>query len=157
MIKKEKGATPIYSFNQIFEGHSLLRQLMEEFKLCPKLCFIQRNKDECIGIENKPCKGACKGTESRVLYNIRVQQAIAKLKSDLPSFALLDAGRTEEEHSVILMENGRLHGMGYLVKNTPIDSMETIKSALQPYPSNDYVRNLVHNYAIQHPERLMSF
>ena len=86
-----------------------------------------------------------------------MQQAIAKLKSDLPSFALLDAGRTEEEHSVILMENGRLHGMGYLVKNTPIDSMETIKSALQPYPSNDYVRNLVHNYAIQHPERLMSF
>ncbi|MGV3509129.1 MAG: exonuclease domain-containing protein [Sphingobacteriaceae bacterium] len=154
--KKRKGATPIYSFNQIFEGHSLLRQLMEEFELCPKLCFIQRNHDDCIGIENKPCKGACKGTESRVLYNIRVQQAIAKLKSDLPSFALLDTGRTEEEQSVILIENGHLHGMGYIVKDSPLDNINSIKSVLQAYPSNDYVRNLVHNYAIQHPERLLN-
>ena len=129
---------------------------MEEFELCPKLCFIQRNHDDCIGIENKPCKGACKGTESRVLYNIRVQQAIAKLKSDLPSFALLDTGRTEEEQSVILIENGHLHGMGYIVKDSPLDNINSIKSVLQAYPSNDYVRNLVHNYAIQHPERLLN-
>ncbi|MEJ6979026.1 exonuclease domain-containing protein [Pedobacter sp. P351] len=155
--KKRKGSTPIYSFNQLFEGHSLLRQLMDEFELCPKLCFIQRNQDDCIGIDNKPCKGACKGTESRVLYNIRVQQAIAKLRSDLPSFALLDEGRTEEEHSVILMEQGHLQGMGYILKNTPVDDITELKNVIQPYPSNDYIRNLVHNYAIRYPERLLSF
>lgn len=155
--KKRKGSNPIYSFNQIFEGHSLLRQLMEEFELCPKLCFVQRNQDNCIGIENKPCKGACKGSESRALYNIRVQQAIAKLKSNLPSFALLDAGRTEEEHSVILMEEGHLQGMGYILKNIPVDDITVLKTVLQPYPSNDYIRNLVQNYAIRYPERLLSF
>lgn len=155
--KKRKGSAPIYSFNQIFEGHSLLRRLMEEFDLCPKLCFIQTNHDDCIGIENKPCRGACKGTESRALYNIRVQQAITRLKSDLPSFALLDEGRTEEEQSVILIEHGHLHGMGYILKNEKLDTLSSLKSILEPYPSNDYVRNLVQNYAIQHPERLLSF
>ena len=155
--KKRKGSTPIYSFNQIFEGHSLLRQLMEEFELCPKLCFIQRNQDECLGNENKPCKGACKGTESRALYNIRVQQAIARLKSNLPSFVLLDDGRTDEEHSVILMEQGHLHGMGYIMKSNPVNDINALKSVLQPYPSNDYIRNLVHNYAIRYPERLLNF
>ena len=154
--KKRKGSAPIYSFNQVFEGHSLLRQLMEEFELCPKLCFIQRNQDDCIGIEGKPCKGACKGSESRALYNIRVQQAIAKLKSNLPSFVLLDAGRTEEEHSVIYMEQGHLHGMGYIIKNTPLDNLDSIKNVIQPYPSNDYIRNLVHSYAGKYPERIMS-
>lgn len=155
--KKRKGSSPIYSFNQIFEGHSLLRQLIEEFELCPKLCFIQTNHDECLGTENKPCKGACKGTESRALYNIRVQQAIARLKSNLPSFALLDEGRTEEEHSVILMEQGHLRGMGYIMKGSPVEDMDALKSILQPYPSNDYIRNLVQNYAVRYPERLLSF
>ena len=131
--------------------------MIEEFELCPKLCFIQTNHDECLGTENKPCKGACKGTESRALYNIRVQQAIARLKSNLPSFALLDEGRTEEEHSVILMEQGHLRGMGYIMKGSPVEDMDALKSILQPYPSNDYIRNLVQNYAVRYPERLLSF
>lgn len=155
--KKRKGSVPVYSFNQVFEGHSLLRQLMEEFELCPKLCFIQRNHDECIGTENKPCKGACKGSESRVLYNIRVQQAIAKLKSNLPSFALLDQGRTEEEQSVILMEGGHLQGMGYVMKNVPLEDLGSLKNVIQPYPSNDYIRNLVHTFASKNPERILNF
>jgi DNA polymerase-3 subunit epsilon len=152
--KKRKGSNPIYSFNQLFEGHALLRQLLDDFELCPKLCFIQRNQDDCIGVENKPCKGACKGTESRVLYNIRVQQAISKLKSDQPSFAVLEEGRTDEEISVILMENGRLHGMGYVPKNADMENIDSLKSALQLYPSNDYIRNLVQNYAVKNPEKL---
>ena len=155
--KKRKGSSPIYSFNQQFEGHILLRQLMEEFDLCPKLCFVQTNHDACIGTENKPCKGACRGDESRALYNIRVQQAVTKLKSDLPSFALLDEGRTADEQSVILMEQGHLQAMGYIAKDTPLVDLSSIKAVLQPYPSNDYVRNLVQNYASRHPERLMSF
>jgi DNA polymerase-3 subunit epsilon len=154
--KKRKGSAPIYSFNQVFEGHTLLRQLMEEFELCPKLCFVQRNQDDCIGIEGKPCKGACQGSESRALYNIRVQQAIAKLKSNLPSFVLLDEGRNEEENSVILMEQGHLHGMGYITKSVSVGDFTSLKSMVQPYPSNDYIRNLVHSYASKNPERIMS-
>ena len=130
---------------------------MEEFELCPKLCFVQKNQDECIGTENKPCKGACKRTESRTLYNIRVQQAIAKLKLNLPSFALVDTGRTAEEQSVILIEHGHLHGMGYVKKDTPIDSLVSFKSMVQQYPSNDYIRNLIHSFASKNPERIMTF
>lgn len=155
--KKRKGSNPVYRFNQLTEGHNLVRKLIEEFDLCPKLCFIQTNREECIGFENRPCRGACGGKESRVLYNIRVQQAISKLKTDLPSFALLDRGRTEEEQSVILIEQGALHGMGYIVKNTPMEDIKAVKSLVLPCPSNDYVRNLVQNYALQHPECMLSF
>jgi DNA polymerase-3 subunit epsilon len=155
--KKRKGSLPIYSFNQVYEGHLLLRQLLEEFELCPKLCFIQTNNDDCIGMEGKACKGACKGNESRALYNIRVQQAVAKLKQNLPTFALLDEGRSGEEQSVILMEEGKLHGMGYVMKNHPFEGFSELKNLVQPYPSNDYIRNLVHSYAEKYPERIMSF
>jgi DNA polymerase-3 subunit epsilon len=155
--KKRKGSLPIYSFNQVYEGHLLLRQLLEEFELCPKLCFIQTNTDDCIGIEGKACKGACNGAESRVLYNIRVQQAVAKLKQNLPTFALLDNGRTGEEQSVILMEGGKLHGMGYVTKDHSFEGISELKNLVQPYPSNDYIRNLVHSYAEKFPDRIMSF
>jgi DNA polymerase-3 subunit epsilon len=155
--KKRKGSSPIYSFNQVYEGHLLLRQMLEEFDLCPKLCFIQRNADQCIGHEGKPCKGACSGNESRALYNLRVQQAIAKLKSDLPTFALLDNGRTEEEQSVILVEEGRLHGMGYISRTTKPEGLNELKIKLKPFPSNDYLRNLVNSYATKNPEQILSF
>jgi DNA polymerase III subunit epsilon len=155
--KKRKGSSPIYTFNQVFEGHSLLRELMEEFDLCPKLCFIQRNQDPCLGSETRPCKGACRGEESRALYNIRVQQALARLKADLPSFALLDEGRTATEQSVIVMEQGHLQAMGYIEKGSSFDDIVKLKSTLQPYPSNDYIRNLVQAYASLHPDRLLSF
>lgn len=152
--KKRKGASPIYSFNQLFEGHAILRELVNEFNLCPKMCFIQTNQEECIGTDSDPCKGACRGTESRVLYNIRVQQSIAKLKSALPSFALVDQGRNAEEQSVILIEQGRLHGMGYIQETTSISNLDEVKALLQPYPSNDYVRNMVQNYAAKYPEMI---
>jgi DNA polymerase-3 subunit epsilon len=155
--KKRKGSLPIYSFNQVYEGHLLLRQLLEEFELCPKLCFIQTNTDDCISIEGRACKGACQGAESRALYNIRVQQAVAKLKQNLPTFALLDDGRTGEEQSVILMEGGKLHGMGYVTKDHCFEGISELKNLVQPYPSNDYIRNLVHSYAEKYPERIMSF
>jgi DNA polymerase-3 subunit epsilon len=155
--KKRKGSSPIYSFNQVYEGHILLRQLLEEFELCPKLCFIQTNQDDCIGIDGRACKGACNGSESRALYNIRVQQAVAKLKQNLPTFALLDNGRTGEEQSVILMEGGKLQGMGYIMKSHSIGGFADLKNVVQPYPSNDYIRNLVQSYAEKYPERIMSF
>jgi DNA polymerase-3 subunit epsilon len=155
--KKRKGSSPIYGFNQLFEGLTLLRELMEEFDLCPKLCFIQKNHDDCIGLESKPCKGACRGDESRALYNIRVQQAISRLKSNLPTYALFDEGRSGEEQSVILIEEGKVFGMGYVKSDFATQQVSELKSVLQPYPSNDYIRNLVHSFAAKNPERIISF
>lgn len=152
--KKKKFSKPLYSFSQISEGHNLIQLLLKEYSLCPKLCFIQRNNDSCIGMAHGHCYGACECTELPSQYNTRVQQAIAGMEAALPSFVLLDAGRTKGEKSIVLMEKGELKGMGYVQENTDVTTVEQMKDILTPYLSNDYTCSLVHSFAQKYPEKV---
>ena len=155
--KKRKFSNPIYSFNQISEGNSMIQLLIKQFNLCPKLCFIQRNNDCCIGLNEKICFGACDGSEENILYNKRVNLALDGLMAALPSFAVFDEGRNKEEKSIVLIEQGQLKGMGYVPISLPIEDISQIKPHLEPYINNDYTRNLVQNFALRYPDKVMMF
>ncbi|KAA8483846.1 DNA polymerase-3 subunit epsilon [Arcticibacter tournemirensis] len=152
--KKKKGSCPLFSFNSLLEGRNILISLTKKFDLCPKLCFIQRNNECCNGILSNYCRGACNGDEGSAEYNARVRQALEDLKTALPSFMLLDKGRTVEEQSIILMEQGNVYGMGYLPRNYTISDINSVKTLLHPHPSNDYIRNMVLNHASRFPEKV---
>ncbi|MFA5243809.1 MAG: exonuclease domain-containing protein [Pedobacter sp.] len=152
--KKSKFSRPYYTFTSILEGHNLLRNLITEFNLCPKLCFIQRNNDPCISPDSRPCRGACEQSESSADYNSRVRDALEHLHTSLPAFLLVDNGRHYEEKSCILMEQGHFYGMGYIPNDVPERMTDELKTYLTPYPANDYIRNLILNYAIRFPEKL---
>ena len=49
--KKRKNNTPLCTFHYKVDGHGVMRKLMKEFALCPKLCFMQTSTDECVGIQ----------------------------------------------------------------------------------------------------------
>jgi len=147
--RKKKFSKPYYTFNGILEGHNLIKSLVAGFNLCPKLCFIQRNNDPCITIGEKLCKGACEQLEPVELYNERVNGALENLNSVLPAFLLIDEGRSYEEKSCLLMENGQFYGMGYISHDQTEDDLAELKKLLTPYPSNDYIRNMILNAAIR--------
>lgn len=149
----KKRVPVLYSFNTLLEGHNLLRMLIKEHKLCEKLCFIQKNRDACTGHDEGNCSGACLGKESAAAYNVRVKYAISHLKSILPTFAVIDKGRTEEEQSCLLVEQGKFYGMGYISYHTDIAGPEMLKSVLQPYPSDDYILNLICSHTELFPQK----
>jgi len=153
--KHRKMTGAIYSCNTLFEGRSILLQLIDTFQLCPKLCFIQNNSAGCTGENAGNC--ACEGHESLEDYNERVTLAINQLNKALPTFAIRDAGRTDEEHSCLLIEKGKFYGMGYISHYYNDNSLEQLKEQLKPYPGNDYIRNMVDNYAVKFPNRKMVF
>ncbi|MDO3642760.1 exonuclease domain-containing protein [Mucilaginibacter sp. L3T2-6] len=153
--KHRKMTGAIYSCNTLFEGRGILMQLIDTFRLCPKLCFIQNNSASCTGANTGNC--ACEGHESVQDYNERVGQAISQLNKALPTFAIRDAGRTDDEHSCLLIEKGKFYGMGYISHYYNGDSLEQLKEQLKPYPGNDYIRNMVDNYAVKFPDRKMIF
>ncbi len=155
--KKRKYAQPVYSLNTLLDGYSLVRSLMNEFKLCPKLCFVQRNQEVCSGVAAGTCTGACESAEPPLLYNERVQNALHHLRSALPTFAYLDQGRSLDEKSCILIEEGRFYGMGFVTGSTEMTELAVLKTKLTPYPENEYIRNLVHQYATRFPLRKLSF
>ena len=154
--KFRKNEAVIYSFNNLLEGHELLRNIASEHQLCEKLCFIQKTPKSCSNLENGNCLGACVGEESVVLYNFRVKRAIKELHKLLPSFALIDEGRAEDEKSCLWIENGKFYGMGYISDHCDVNNLETLKSAIIPYPSNDYIMNMIMSYSSQFPQKMIS-
>ncbi|CAN5522455.1 exonuclease domain-containing protein [soil metagenome] len=151
--RKYNGA--IYTCNSMLEGRSILTQLIENFELCPKLCFLQTNTQPCTGVHKELC--ACEGHISVIDYNKKVNAAIDKLNEVLPTFAIRDEGRTGEEHSCILVEKGKFYGMGYISHYFDADNLQQLKNYLTPYPGNDYIRNMVATYAARYPERKVLF
>lgn len=151
--KYKKQAAALYSFNTQLEGYDLLRLLIKEHLLCEKLCFIQKNRIACTHHEEGKCSGACVGKESAAAYNVRVKYAIEYLKTILPTFAVMGEGRNEDEKSCLLVEQGKFFGMGYISQHTDVDGAEMLKSVLQPYPSDDYILNLIINHVQQFPQR----
>lgn len=145
----------IYSCNSLLEGHNILLQLIEAFELCPKLCFVQVNNEACTGINKDSC--ACNGAETSDDYNLKVNAAIDKLNEVLPTFAIRDAGRTDEEHSCLLVEKGKFYGMGYISHYFDVGNLQQLKSHLTPYPNNDYIKRIVAGYATKFPERKLVF
>lgn len=155
--KKKSHLKPLYTFNLLGEGHQLLRKLVAQFQLCPKLCFLQTNDEPCIGVREESCMGACEKREPAESYNERLQMAIDYLEQKLPSFAVVDEGKHAAEQSCILIEKGKFYGMGYLPSDFSIHSIESLKHSITPYPENDYIRGLVYQYAERRPEKKIEF
>ncbi len=154
--KYRKNGSEIYSFNNLLAGHELLRNVAAEHQLCEKLCFIQKPKLACTNHASGNCAGACIGEESVALYNFRVKRAIKELQNLLPSFALIDEGRNEDERSCLWVEKGKFYGMGYISNYSDINDLESLKSAIVPYPSNDYILNMILAHSDQFPRKIIS-
>ena len=95
--------------------------------------------------------------EDAVSYNGRVKAALTTLGQQLPSFAVVESGKSEKEQCYILIEQGRFYGMGYLPHNYTCSDIQELKSSLTQYPDNDYVRHLVYQYADKNPHRKVVF
>lgn len=154
--KKKQNLTAYYSFNSLSEGWQILRKLVTQFELCPKLCFIQKGNEACTGLTDKTCHGACTQSETADDYNKRLRAALRSLQEMLPSFIIKDRGRNSSEESFVLIENGRFYGMGWLDKELQIQNLDSLKEQLTVYPENDYMRGLVYTYAEKWPDKKTS-
>ncbi|WP_411274659.1 exonuclease domain-containing protein [Daejeonella sp.] len=155
--RRKKFSRPVHTFKTLTEGFTLIKYLVNEFKLCPKLCFIQRNNDQCLGYDGQSCSGACEQKESKQEYNSRVISSTSHLNTILPSYAIIDKGRSLSEKSCILMEKGFFYGMGFIPADQEICDISKLKGLLTVHPSNDYIKNMVKNHAVKFPERVISF
>ena len=141
--KKRKHLEALYTFNLLLEGIAVLKKLIEEFELCPRLCFIDKTPGSTIADQI-----------SSTVYNERVSKAICHLKATLPSFAIveeLSSKESKQSKGIILMEKGRFLGMGYGPANISYSSIANVKQHITQYPENDYIRSLVYQYATKHP------
>ena len=152
--KNKKYLTPVYTFHYLVDGHALIRKLIAEYHLCPKLCFMQTSDSICSGLEEGNCYGACQHKESPENYNNRVTDAIHSLDKK-PSYIIFDKGREGDDQSVILVEKGKLIGMGYLPDSIQITDPSAIRDFIKPYKENSYILNLLTGYVVKNPSKVI--
>jgi DNA polymerase-3 subunit epsilon len=154
--KNRKRLNPVYTFHYLVDGHAIIRKLIKDHNLCPKLCFLQKDPGECEGIKEKYCFGACEQKESAVAYNERVKKACDSFRSQ-PSFVIIDKGLHSEERSCILVMEGEFYGMGYIPAEVQITNPEGLKDHLTVYKENSVIRNLISGYAARFPGKIHFF
>lgn len=154
--KNRKRLNPVYTFHYLTDGHAIMRKLVREYNLCPKLCFIQNDNAGCEGIKEAYCNGACEQNESASTYNERVKSATASLRSQ-PSFAIVDKGIKGDDQSCVLVWEGEFYGMGYIPADAQITNADILKDYLTTYRENSFIRNLVHGYASRYPAKVIYF
>jgi DNA polymerase-3 subunit epsilon len=154
-IKKDN---PVVSFNSAKEARDRLYVLSEKFDLCQKLCNLYDATGACFYYQLNHCKGACIQEESPKDYNQRAQAMLDELAYDWQNFFIIDAGRNDDEKSVVKIENGRYMGFGYIDTESIGNDLENLSDVIKTYPDNRDVQQIIRTYLKQHSvEMLLKF
>ena len=79
------------------------------------------------------------------------------VKKQLPTFAVVEDGLTNNERLYLLIENGSFWGMGYLDETENINKISDLKEKLTPYADNDFIRNSIYAYVSANPQKKVAF
>lgn len=136
----------ITSFTTLQEGKNTLFRIASEYHLCQKLTGLYITKSECFQYKIKECDGACTGKISALVYNERVQSYIDKNSFENQNMVLIDRGRTINERSAILIENGIYKGYAFYDLNYQINNIEILRNIIIPMQNNRDTRNIIQSH-----------
>ena len=136
----------ITSFTTLQEGKNTLFRVTSEYHLCQKLTGLYITKSECFQYKIKECDGACTGKISALVYNERVQSYIDKNSFENQNMVLMDRGRTINERSAILIENGIYKGYAFYDLNYQINNIEILRNIIIPMQNNRDTRNIIQSH-----------
>lgn len=136
----------ITSFSSLQEGKNFLLKTTAEHTLCQKINGLYETKNGCFQQKIKECNGACLGKETPKAYNDRVQEFIDEMKFKNGSIAIIDRGRTINERSAVLIENGVYKGYCFYDLNYQINNIEILKNILIPMQNNLDTQSIIQSY-----------
>jgi DNA polymerase III subunit epsilon len=133
----------ITSFASLQEGKNALFRITSHYKLCQKLTGLYQTKTECFQHKIYECDGACIGKISPEEYNSRVQDFITNSDYENQNMILIDKGRTINERSAILIENGIYKGYAFYDLNYQIHNIPILKNILIPMQNNRDTKHII--------------
>jgi len=144
--KNTNDLTAITTFTNYQQAKSFLFKITEEFQLCQKLNGLQKTEGSCFNHSIKLCHGACIEAEDLNEYNTRIQTFIDRYSYKNQHMLIIDKGRDIDEHSVILIEDGKYKGYGFYNLNFQINSPEILKSIINPMADNRDTKHIIQSY-----------
>ena len=136
----------ITSFTTLQEGKNALFRITSHYNLCQKLTGLYDTTKECFQYKIKECDGACIGKIVPAEYNSRVQEFINNNSFDNQNMVLIDRGRTVNERSAVLIENGIYKGYAFYDLNYQINTIEILRNIIIPMQNNRDTRNIIQSH-----------
>lgn len=143
-----RNTTPLITFTTKSDAWSFLWEQVRQHDLCPKLSGLQTAKGPCFAHQSGTCKGACEEKETVKKYNRRAQQAIDSFFGEGDTVALVGRGRTFEEKSLVLVENGTYQGFGFFDRAEMVTDLESARNHITFSKDNRVVQNLINSYLL---------
>lgn len=144
---------PLLVFRSLPEARRFMQQKTIQFNLCPKLCGLQKSRDFCFNYQTTLCKGACNGKEAPEIYNERVNEAMRQFSHPFNSYAIIGDGREPDETSVVMVENGKYLGFGYINTGIAISVKEDIRPYIKSFQDNQDAQRILQTYLRQADRR----
>ncbi len=136
----------ITSFSSVSEAKKFLLKITDKYELCQTINNISITEGTCFPYKTKECKGACCNEESKVTYNKRVALFIEEYSYKSANKIIIDNGRTHNESSAILIENGEYKGYGFYQLNHQINNIEILRDIITPMEDNRDTQHLIQSF-----------
>lgn len=136
----------ITSFATLQEGKALLHKITEEHQFCQKVNGLYNTKKGCFQYDLKQCLGACVGKEAPEDYNKRVTYFLENHQLHSQNMVIVDRGRSIDERSAVLVENGVYKGYCFFDLNYQINNIEILRNIIIPMQNNRDTRNIIQHY-----------
>jgi DNA polymerase-3 subunit epsilon len=137
----------ILAFPGLTEARKALFSIMDRYVLCPKINGLDLSGGEhCTQYEAGRCNGACNGTELPGQYNERVTEFINKNSFHNSSMIIIDRGRTIDERSAVLIEDGVYKGYAFYNLNYQVNNIDILKNIIIPMENTKDAKNIIQGY-----------
>lgn len=136
----------ITAYTSLQEGKNSLFRITEKYNLCQKLNGLYETQNGCFQYKIKECKGACLGKETPEEYNERVVGFINEMTFENNNMVIIDRGRSVNERSAVLIENGIYKGYCFYDLNYQINTIEVLKNIIIPMQNNRDTRTIIQSY-----------
>ncbi len=145
--KNEQKLDLVADYANPLAAKSALTSAARMFELCGKLTHLEQTDSACFQYHLGKCRGACTAKEPPVEYNSRATEAIEYLANRLVgNYFLLEKGRGQTELAVVLVENGRYKGYGYLDTEFGQPTVEDLFECIGKRADNPEVARIILNY-----------
>lgn len=136
----------ITSFTSLQEGKNALFRITEKYQLCQKINGLYETKNACFQYKIKECNGACIGEETPQVYNEKVREFLSENSFEKQNMVIIDRGRTHNERSAVLIENGIYKGYCFYHLNYQINNIEILKNIIIPMQHNRDTKTIIQSY-----------
>jgi len=140
ILEYDDTVNTLVSFANYATARERIENWIDEYALCLRYCHLTSDEAICFNHQIKKCNGICAGEEEITSYNKRAQEIIDSIVFKNEHFALIDHGKTPEERSIILVENGHYVGYGYIDRADTFSSLEECRALVNKatfYPDAD--------------------